>query len=118
MKNRFIAAIMILGFLALTLSGCKNEVDEYVGLFDGMTAVADENKGDCDKQKEALGKYLEDNKSKIEEIGTKIKDNDSKMTSSQEKDLETAMDNFKKATEECPEAGFMMLGLLAPLMGE
>ncbi len=117
MKNRFLAAIMILGFLALTLTGCTNDVDEYVGIFEGAVAVAEEHKGECSKQEAALAQYLEENRDKIATISKKIqaKDKGSRFSASQEKAIETAIEDLNVATEGCPNTSFVAVGLVASI---
>lgn len=114
MKLR-ILAIALLSVFLFTATGCKNEVDDFIGMIDEMADIAEENEGDCEAMSEALTKYLEENEDKIKEVTDKIKEDD-KMTSGQQEDMEAASERFTAATEGCPEAGFALLGLLAPLM--
>ena len=117
MKVRIVAMLMVLGLMLISLTGCKNEVDHLIGIIDEMAAIAEDNKDDCEKMNEELGKYIEDNEDKIKEIQDKIKP-DTKITSGQQEDFDKAVERFTTAAEKCPESAFILLGLIAPLAGE
>jgi len=117
MNVRIVSLLVAVAFLLTGLTGCKDDVDKFIGHVDGMAEAAEGAKGDCEKQAKAVETYLKDNESEIKELGKKLKEKD-EGTEAQKEAIEKAVKRFEEATSDCPEAGLMIRDLLAALGGE
>ena len=121
---------------AFTMVGCKDKAAEdeaskaaaeeaekqspinaFIEIAKQFAKVAEDHRGDCEKQGEALNQFLDENEEAIKTLALELKDDDS-MGTDEETRFTEALDAFKAATEECPRSGVMLLGLLGPLMDE
>lgn len=99
--KRILPALALLT-ATFALNGCNSDpYESAVKMMEEMAEISDKNKDDCGKLADELGKFLDSNKSKIEEMKKMGKD---------EKDKEAA----KKAEEKYKDRMAAAMGKMMP----